>query len=265
MKALSQNESTIGTMPKLLDLFCGAGGAAKGYAMAGYEVLGVDKFKQPRYPYEFVQADALEFPLDGFDVIHASPPCQAYSATQSIWDWRHYPKVIEELRQRLDNRGIPYIIENVAGAPLIDPIMLCGAMFPGLFVYRHHRFETNWQLRQPPHPEHTVRQAKLGRPVKEGEFMQVVGNYSNRPYARKAMGIDWMTRDELTQAVPPPYTEWIGRQLLARTNIELGRRCLNRLDDKRRCVRLTSSRSGFCMECVIERTYFEAETRSALR
>ena len=110
---------------RLLDLFCGAGGAAMGYHRAGFEVVGIDIAPQPNYPFEFVQADAMEFPLDGFDAIHASPPCQAYTALAT----GKHPRLIEPMRERLASSGVPWVIENVVGAPLRQPVLLCGSMF----------------------------------------------------------------------------------------------------------------------------------------
>jgi len=131
--------------PKILDLFCGAGGASMGYHLAGFEVVGVDIALQPNYPFEFHQADAMAFPLSGFDAIHASPPCQAYTRMargllQSQGRAKEHPRLIEPIRARLLESGLPYIIENVEGAPLIRPIRLCGSSF-GLDVQRHRLFE----------------------------------------------------------------------------------------------------------------------------
>jgi DNA (cytosine-5)-methyltransferase 1 len=193
---------------RVLDLFCKAGGAGYGYHLVGYEVVGVDLEPQPNYPFEFHQADALTFPLDEFDLIHASPPCQAHSMAARLNDTEH-PRLIEPTRRRLRASGIPYVIENVVGAPLIDPIMLCGAMF-GLRTYRHRLFEASFTVPDPGHQEHVVRQAKMGRPPAPGEFIQVVGHTGDVEAARAAMGIWWMTSDELAQAIPPAYTVHIG-------------------------------------------------------
>ena len=114
--------------PRALDLFCGGGGTSYGLALAGYEVTGVDTMPQPRYPFRFIRADALEFPLDGFDLICASPPCQAYTAARHIRGNEH-PRLIGPIRERLAASGIPWVLENVPGAPLINPVMLCGGMF----------------------------------------------------------------------------------------------------------------------------------------
>jgi DNA (cytosine-5)-methyltransferase 1 len=198
--------------PRILDLCCGAGGAALGYYLAGFEVTGVDIAAQPRYPFTFVQADALTFPLDGFDAVHASPPCQAWTLAQRIRRNGH-PDLITPVRARVIAAGLPYVIENVPGAPLRDPVTLCGAMFAGLAVYRHREFETSFPLTAPAHPVHTAPLAKMGRPPRPGEFMHVVGNFSGAARARQAMGIGWMTRDELREAIPPAYTRHVGHAL----------------------------------------------------
>ncbi|HKT54516.1 MAG TPA: DNA cytosine methyltransferase [Caulobacteraceae bacterium] len=203
--------------PKLLDLFCCAGGAGTGYHQAGFEVVGVDINPQPHYPFAFIQADATRLDqrfLRFFDAIHASPPCQSFTLAQRIQK-REHPDLVQTTRQMLAASGLPYVIENVEGAPLIDPVMLCGAMFFELRVYRHRLFETNWALEAPPHPEHVAPQCMMGRPPKPGEFIHVVGNFSGADVARAAMGIDWMSRDELSEAIPPAYTNYIGARLMA--------------------------------------------------
>lgn len=212
--------------PRLLDLFCGAGGTAVGYHRAGFDVVGVDINPQPHYPFEFHQDDALKYLLEHwreFDAYHASPPCQAFTKAQKIQGNDHpdYITAIHEafnviwFRARCGNPGpIEYVIENVPGSPLRSPIELCGAMF-SLGTYRHRLFETSFYAQPPRHLEHTKPTAKMGRPPKPGEFMHVVGNFSGVAQAREAMGIHWMTRDELSESVPPAYTEHIGRQLLA--------------------------------------------------
>lgn len=202
--------------PRLLDLFCCAGGCAMGYHRAGFDVVGVDINPQPRYPFEFHQADALAFVRDRgheFDAIHASPPCQAYSETHRLQRNDH-PELVPLTRSALKRTGKPWVIENVQGAPLISPIELCGAMF-GLKTYRHRLFETNFHAVAPEHPKHDAPQAKMGRPPKAGEFIHVVGNFSGVGYAKDAMGIDWMNRYEMAQAIPPAYTEYLGWQLRA--------------------------------------------------
>jgi len=213
---------------RLLDLFCGAGGAAMGYHRAGFEVVGVDINPQPHYPFEFHRADAMEY-LDNllelfgdgtetvwpWDVIHASPPCQAYSLAQRLQDNEH-PDLVATVRQMLKSTGLPYVIENVVGAPLLDPVLLCGSSFPELSVYRHRLFESSVMMPLFPHLGHGVKLTKLGHPPVDGEFMHVVGHVSGVVKARAAMGIDWyVTQSEVAEAIPPAYTEWIGRQLIA--------------------------------------------------
>lgn len=184
-----------------------------GLARAGFDVVGVDIDPQPHYPFEFHQADALTFPLDGFDLIWASPPCQAYTRCQRIRDRKH-PDLIGSIRERLRLTGKPWCIENVVGAPLINPIKLCGAMF-GLRTYRHRLFECSFPIEAPPHPEHIAPLRKMGRPVRDGEFIHVVGNFSGVQLARDAMGITTkMPRDKLREAIPPVYAEYIARAAL---------------------------------------------------
>jgi DNA (cytosine-5)-methyltransferase 1 len=204
-------------MLRLLDLFCCAGGATRGYQLAGFEVTGVDISYQPNYcGDEFHQGDALEYVrMYGhmFDAIHASPPCQAYSLTQRIQNNRH-PDLIAQTRGALTDTGLPYVIENVVGAPLIGAEMLCGAMF-GLRTYRHRLFEpgNGFWLTPPMHPEHMARQAKMGRPVADDEYIQVVGNFTGVKLAREVMGLPGATRDELREAIPAAYTKYVGTRL----------------------------------------------------
>lgn len=203
-------------MMRILDLFCCQGGASAGYVAAGFSVVGVDITEQQRYPFEFVQTDALEFVAEHgheFDAIHASPPCQAYTNAQKI-NGNEHPELVEPLRTILVEIGNPYVIENVPGAPLIDPAMLCGSMF-GLETYRHRLFETNWGFVPPTHPTHSARTAKMGRPAADGEFMHIVGNFSGVDRARRIMGMPWASRDGLREAIPPAFTRHIGAQLLA--------------------------------------------------
>lgn len=212
--------------PRLLDLFCCAGGAAMGYHRAGFEVVGVDIRPQPRYPFQFIQADALRLDegfLSGFHGIHASPPCQRYSdLARRNGNAADHPDLIEPVRQLLHFIGRPYVIENVEGAPLLDPIKLCGTMFPGLRVLRHRLFETNWTISQPEHGKHPLvytmdkRKGHFGRLDQETAFVQVTGGGNcSKAAAADAMGIDWMTKGELNEAIPPAYTQFIGERLLA--------------------------------------------------
>lgn len=207
--------------PKLLDLFCCQGGASTGYVAAGFEVVGVDITPQPRYPYKFVQADAIAYlrsygPF--FDAIHASPPCQAHTLAQRLQGNEH-PDLIAPVRDllveldRFTPDGLPWVIENVPGSPLQDPIELCGAMF-GLETYRHRLFESNIPLAAPQHPAHVAKTTKMGRAPKPDEFMHIVGNFSGVDRGRKVMGMEWATRDGLREAIPPAYSEFIGAQLI---------------------------------------------------
>ena len=200
--------------PRLLDLFCGAGGAAMGYHLAGFEVVGVDIRPQPRFPFAFHQADALAFPLDGFDAIHASPPCQRFSAMTSCRPGLagEYPDYVAAVRSALRATGLPYVIENVPGAPLENPVTLCGRMF-GLRLYRHRLFESNVPLVAPPHPEHVIPASKAGH-WKPGTIMSVAGHFAPVSEGRAAMGITWMNRDEMGEAIPPAYTLWVGAHLM---------------------------------------------------
>lgn len=213
--------TALSARPKLLDLFCGAGGCSVGYHRAGFDVVGVDIRPMPRYPFEFHQADALTYPLDGFDVIHASPPCQKFSRASNIhnkqpWKKKH-PDLIETTRQRLIETGKPYVIENVEGSPLKNYVMLCGSMF-GLRVYRHRLFECNpvifWSPFSCNHNFRCGPSKGVYHTLETDEIITCVGHNFQAKSGRIAMGIDWMTRDEIAQAIPPAYTEWIGKQLL---------------------------------------------------
>lgn len=179
-----------------------------GLHQAGFEVVGVDIAPQPKYPFEFYQEDALTFPLEGFDFIWASPPCQKFTRAKKLQGNIH-PDLITPIRERLMAWGGLWCIENVPGAPLRKPIELCGQMF-GLHLYRHRRFETSFHIEQPWHSPHTHPQVKMGRPAKAGEIIQVVGHFSGVPAAQKAMGIDWMGQNELREAIPPVFSEYIG-------------------------------------------------------
>lgn len=197
---------------------------AKGYNDAGFEVVGVDIVPQPNYPYEFHQADAMTYRLDGFDVIHASPPCQRFSVGTTYPGAREkWPDLIAETRARLRETGLPYVIENVPNAPLESPVRLCGVMF-GLNVIRHRNFESNVLLVVPAHVPHArpiQRPARDGttRIVQRSQYAQVAGHGGeSNSYAiadwQAAMGIDWMTRKELVEAIPPVYAEYLGKQLM---------------------------------------------------
>ena len=212
---------------RLLDLFCGAGGAAVGYQRAGFdEIVGVDIEPQKNYPFEFVQADAMTYSLDGFDAIHASPPCQAYSHAAARWRVigdSSYPALLEATRQRLAACGTPYIIENVVAAPMPGSVTLCGLMF-GLRVLRHRQFWSSEPLSAPAHQPHEQpiwgdHYRIEGQRVRRSVYVTVAGHGGNSSTYRlkdwsEAMGIDWMTRAELIESIPPAYTEHLGRLLL---------------------------------------------------
>lgn len=239
------------TKPRLLDLFCGAGGAAVGYHRAGFEVVGVDIKPQPRYPFEFIQADALAFLravidyrrkvgrtggfigwLQDYDAIHASPPCQAYSITKHAHK-REHPDLVPDTLALLRASGLPWVCENVVGAPLPDAVTLCGSMFD-LTAWDHyigqrvqlkrHRLFQSSEFILAPGPCRHQRGVRVGG-VYGGAWsknrtldptVKRTGGYAppDDDVQRELMGIDWMTRQQLNQAIPPAYTEHIGRALL---------------------------------------------------
>ncbi len=195
---------------RLLDLFCGAGGAAVGYHQAGFtEIVGVDIEPQPNYPFTFIRDDALGFAfvedLVGFDLIHASPPCQHYAA---VTRWRgsadDHPDLVAPTRERLKASGVPYVIENVREADLHNPTMLCGSQF-GLQVRRHRYFETNWLPFQ------------MMQPCQHGGLLPFM-HKQERAYA-DAMGCTWMSSKEAREAIPPAYSRFIGEQFLAQVEV----------------------------------------------
>jgi len=196
---------------KLLDLFCGAGGCSVGYSRAGFDVVGVDINPQPNYPFEFHQADALHYDLKNFDVIHASPPCQAYSEATPLTTKSKHPKLIHIIRERLIATGKPYIIENVEGArkDLLSPIKLCGTMFE-LGVWRHRYFEINIPIVV------NLKCNHIGHPVTVNPPANARKNQGPRNFAKEiiAMGIDWMNKKEISQAIPPEYTQFIGKKIM---------------------------------------------------
>lgn len=201
--------------PVLLDLFCGAGGAARGYQQAGFYVIGVDIEPQPHYiGDEFYQADALTFPLDRAGAIHASPPCQRFSTMTARWGTQeNHPDLIDPIRQRLLAAGVPWVIENVPAAPMLYSITLCGSMF-GIGVRRHRVFETH-RLMLAPGCNHKAQ----GRPVAVyghagGSSKRDGISFGGVDTWRAAMQIDWMVGDELAEAIPPAYSEYIGREIL---------------------------------------------------
>lgn len=200
---------------RALDLFCGGGGATKGLQRAGFHVTGVDIAPQENYcGDEFIQADAFSFDLRGFDFVWASPMCQKH--TQLNYRVKgNYPEQIAPIREKLKASGLLYVIENVPNAPLESPIMLCGTMF-GLKVIRHRLFEINFQINELLPPcNHWGRTAERGK-TNDGKrgFASVTGHNFHVEFARKAMDIDWMSGCELAQAIPPAYSEFLGRQIV---------------------------------------------------
>jgi DNA (cytosine-5)-methyltransferase 1 len=198
----------------VLDAFCCAGGATRGYQLAGFHVTGVDIAPQPRYCGDaFHQGDAVAFIREHghrFDFIHASPPCQAYTLCQRIQGNIH-PDLVDATREALQATGRPWVIENVPGAPLRNPAVLCGPMF-GLRTYRERLFECGggFTFTPPLHPAHRWPVTKMGRPPLPGHFLHIVGNFSGAELAHQIMGTPWMTRDEMREAIPPAYTRFIG-------------------------------------------------------
>lgn len=213
--------------PRLLDLFCGAGGCSVGYHRAGFDVVGVDLVRQYDYPFEFHLASAMDYPLDGFDVVHASPPCKAHTVARHggssdrmprLFD--PHPDLLTPTLARFASLAVPWIIENVPGAPMPEgSLVLCGSMF-GLKVRRHRLFATSFAIPQP-----ACRHAEQGpvvgvyghgggdasRPERAGRGVTV-----HRQEAADALGIDWTARQAgLSQAIPPTYTQHIGEHLLA--------------------------------------------------
>lgn len=183
---------------------------------------GVDKDPQPRYPYRFMQSDAVEFLVryrdwiaDCIDLVHASPPCQFDSTCQRIMDNNH-PDLIGPTRDALRATGVPYVIENVGGAvpKLLDPVMLCGEMF-GIETYRHRFFEASgFTLTEPEHPRHVAPQTKMGRRIEPGHYGQFIGNFSGVAHAREVLGTPWMNRDGMRECIPPVYTRWVGERFV---------------------------------------------------
>lgn len=214
--------------PKALDLFCCAGGASMGLHRAGFDVVGVDKDQQPRYPFAFHQADAMTFPLDGYDFIWASPPCQRYTAARPLQK-REHPDLVGPIRERLIASGTPYAIENVPGAPLINPVTLCGLTF-GLNVKRHRLIEASFPILTNPCPKghpgdwlivfgwSALRRSRGQGTGPKKDRGKTKGKSVPHAEAQAAMGIDWTNRHELSEAIPPAYGEHVGLAALAFIN-----------------------------------------------
>jgi DNA (cytosine-5)-methyltransferase 1 len=203
--------------PRLLDLFCGAGGAAMGYHRAGFDVVGVDIKPQPRYPFEFHQGNAMTWPLEGFDAIHASPPCYRWVSYPLTPEQRErHPDLLTPTRDRLAAWGRPYVIENVIRAPLQGAALYCGAAM-GLKVIEHRKMEANWLLMSPGcacPPNATTERGFVNRrdhgPLAPGRKMPLRGA---RLWA-EAAGLGHLSGTALKNAIPPAYTEYIGHQLV---------------------------------------------------
>lgn len=220
--------------PTLIDLFCSAGGATAGFQRAGFYVVGVDKEPQPNYcGDEFHQADALEYfqaHWRTFDAAHASPPCQGYSLLSFApnRDMSNYEKLIEPVREMLIASGLPFSLENVTQAPLINPLILCGTMF-GLRTHKHRAFETNPPIYFLPAGCTKARVKPKGSGKRLGQYygddakmVTVAGHQFSHKAGSRAMGIDWMTRDELAEAIPPAFTEYIGSYLMSAVRARRG-------------------------------------------
>lgn len=215
--------------PRLLDLFCGAGGAATGYHRAGFEVVGVDIKPQPNYPFTFCRGDALkasflnvrgeQLTFGDFAAIHASPPCQAFSVSTNYRPENRtkYPDLVGPTRELLRQTGLPYVIENVPGAPLVDYVVICGSGL-GLPLRRHRLFESNFPLMGVPcaHGQFPWREEYKASTNRKRRSVAVLGEW-RVPFhlQQEAAEIDWMTLEELSEAIPPAYTEMIGHQLMS--------------------------------------------------
>jgi len=216
---------------RVADLYCCAGGASAGYVLAGHEVVGVDIRVQPNYPYEFFQHDVMDLSAAwlrrNFDAVHASPPCQGYSMTRTLpGPKRDVPLLIEPTRRLLLESGLPYVIENVVGAPLINPVMLCGTMF-GLtaswkewvvYLQRHRLFELSGMDVDDLACDHSigvraVTVAGHGRMGLRDNGADIFSGPGYQDLCNRIMDIGWMTRDELNESIPPAYTRYIGEAM----------------------------------------------------
>jgi len=219
------------TKPKLLDLFCCEGGAGMGYSRAGFDVTGVDldpKYAK-RYPFRFIAADAIEYVKahgHEYDVIHASPPCQHASIATSSLDRSKYPRLIEPTREALVKSRKRYIIENVTGSALLDPLMLCGSMFEltaidddGILLRleRHRLFESNMPWLRAPKVDYHDRRIQVAgsyggarRDKHEARTVRHGGYVPSAAVQQRLLGIDWMTQNGMHQSIPPAYTQWLG-------------------------------------------------------
>ena len=203
--------------PKLLALFCSAGGDSMGYHRAGFDVTGVDIEPQPRYPFKFIQADAFEFFAKHgheFDIVVGGPMCRDHTPLTSVAGFTGTGWQLAATEKMFVESGMPYVLENVPASPLKADIVLCGGMF-GLRTYRHRKFKSNIPLTAPEHPKHVILTATKQRRKRwdEGWHVSITGDVGTY-VGPEAMGIDWMNGNELSQAIPPAYTEHIGRQLI---------------------------------------------------
>jgi DNA (cytosine-5)-methyltransferase 1 len=219
---LTETPDNKGRRPRLLDLGCGAGGASAGYDRAGFDVTGIDIVPQPRYPFRFIQADMLDYSFTGYDAIHISAPCQKWSKATlgQRCRGRQYPDLITPMRRRLSQFNIPWVMENVSEAPLRPDLDLCGCMFglelPGIGqLQRLRRFEFSWKpVIEPIAHCHTAPAISIcghGTPAWQRRRTGHIGV----AHWREIMRIDWMRREELTEAIPPAYTEYVGKLLMA--------------------------------------------------
>lgn len=221
-------------LPRILDMYCGDGGAAMGYHQAGFEVVGIDIRERHRFPFRYVQGSVLKLRpawiRKNFQVVHASPPCQAHTTLKVLHSDGHHKDYLPQTRELLEDLGLPYIIENVPGAPLIDPLTLCGSSF-GLTVRRHRLFEFgggleleglpcehSWQSRHQPYPQKRYHNGEVN--IRMAGHVGVYGGGQGLGEGevtlwKVAMGIDWMGKEGLAQAIPPAYTRYLGKQVLA--------------------------------------------------